>query len=91
MTISPAEAPEALGNADAASAEWLITIAAVKSSLLKAAEQTDHDAEGAARNAAQMTARMPPTARRSREDAVKWRPRAITMTLGPCETRQIVW
>ena len=52
MTISPAEAPEALGNADAASAVWLISITAVESSLLKEAEQSNHVAEGAACSAA---------------------------------------
>ena len=61
----PAEAYAALGNADAASAEWLISTVAVESDLLKAAEQADHDAEGAAGRVAQMTARMPTTARRS--------------------------
>ena len=81
MPSVEAEACAALSNADAATAEWQTTTAAINSSLLKAVEQADHDAEGAARSAAQMTARMPATARRSREDAVKWRPRATTMTL----------
>ena len=81
MPSVEAEACAALSNADAATAEWQTTTAAINSSLLKAVEQADHDAEGAARSAAQMTARMPATAWRSREDAVKWRPRATTMTL----------
>ena len=71
MPSVEAEACAALSNADAATAEWQTTTAAINSSLLKAVEQADHDAEGAARSAAQMTARMPATARRSREDAVK--------------------
>ena len=48
----PAEAGAALGNADAASAVWLISITAVESSLLKEAEQSNHVAEGAACSAA---------------------------------------
>ena len=88
MCAVPAEVHTALSNADAASADLMFMIAAVRSSLQTAAEQSNNDAEGAERSAAQMTARMPATARHSREDAVKWRPRAIIMTFGRARMRK---
>ena len=86
MCAVPAEVHTALSNADAASADLMFMIAAVRSSLQTAAEQSNNDAEGAERSAAQMTARMPATARHSREDAVKWRPESDNNENGPCET-----
>ena len=80
------EARAALGNTDPACAERTVTIAADGSNPPKEAEESDHDAEGTARIAAQMTARAPATARHSREDAVKWRPESDNNENGPCET-----
>ena len=45
MPSVEAEACAALSNADAATAEWQTTTAAINSSLLKAVEQADHDAK----------------------------------------------